>query len=204
MAPRSPSPRTSGEFHLLIEFEDAKKTYVRDLSSFLYNLELLYDFSLMITADEYIDVPFRKSLFWSGAEIRKSHQLEIDKYQKESPAWVEIKVALDMGAAAAVIASFVLYEIRNWNRNRKEEASKQKEREFIQHEYRRLMRESRRPRGDELRVERIGERTIRRLEENPEVDKIERITAWIIYDDETREDVPIDEPIPRRARRRKD
>lgn len=104
-----------------LEFEDEKKPYLLDVSTLLYDFELLHDFSLLLYAEEYRDYHFSQ-YFWrrQGRPLKDEHRLRASKIIKESPLTVELWVGI-AGVSTAAFWTIVLSieKISNWELNRK-------------------------------------------------------------------------------------
>lgn len=105
---------------LKLVFSEGKRPYLLDISSLLYDFELLHDFSLILCADDYLKYKF-SPLFWyrNRRPIKESHKVRAIKIVKESPLIVVIDVAeilLLTGALWALIQA--MEKIRNWRLNR--------------------------------------------------------------------------------------
>lgn len=76
---------------LKLVFHEEKKPYLLDISSLLYDFELLHDLCLMISAEDYSDYGFGR-YFWyrNGRPIKEYHKLRAVRIAKESPLTVEL------------------------------------------------------------------------------------------------------------------
>ena len=76
-------------------FEDGKEPYFEDITSLFHDLELLYDFSLLLYADAYDTYRFSQ-YFWfrGGKSIKAEHKLRALRIVKESPLTVELLAAM--------------------------------------------------------------------------------------------------------------
>jgi hypothetical protein len=108
------------DIKLELVFSEEKKPYLLDISSLLYDFELLHDFSLVICAEEYSEYRFSR-YFWyrNGRPIKPTHKIRASRIVKESPLTVELVLA---GITALSGAFWVLVQamekIRNWKLNK--------------------------------------------------------------------------------------
>jgi len=101
-------------------FKGAEKPYLLDISSLLYDFELLHDLSLILYFEEYKGYKFNR-YFWyrNGRSIKKDHQIRTLKIIKESPFTIELlisDIAIISGAFLAIVKAFDV--ISNWKLNR--------------------------------------------------------------------------------------
>ena len=92
-----------------------------DISSLLYDFELLHDLFLIIYADEYKYYKIA-NYFWyrKGRPIKREHRIKTLKIEEGSPLTVEIIVSLIFALSGAFWALIQAIErISNWNLNRK-------------------------------------------------------------------------------------
>lgn len=91
------------------------------VSSLLYDVELLYDFCLIIGAEEYSEYKFSQG-FWyrKGRHIKDIHKLRVVRIMKESPLSVELLIADAIGTLTALWLFIQAVEkIYNLKANRK-------------------------------------------------------------------------------------
>jgi len=101
-------------------FSEVKESYLLDISSLLYDFELLHDYSLLIRAQEYTEYKFSQR-FWyrNGRPLKRYHRLRAVKIIKESPLTVELilaGVAVSSGALWTIFQ--IAYRVVNWKLNR--------------------------------------------------------------------------------------
>jgi hypothetical protein len=102
-----------------LTFEEREETYLLDISSLLYDLELLYDLSVLVGADEYAHYRFTRG-FWyrSGRPIRDEHRLRAGAISRGSPLLLELLVPI-LGVPAAVYYMLrCLDMVRDWGPSR--------------------------------------------------------------------------------------
>ncbi|MDK2782044.1 MAG: hypothetical protein PWR13_1072 [Archaeoglobi archaeon] len=99
-----------------LTFRDEKKPYLIDISSLLYDLELLHDFSLLIYMDEYREYKFTQ-YFWyrKGRPLKSKHKIRAIRIIKESPLTIELIFG---GIAAFWGLVQAIERIMNWRLNR--------------------------------------------------------------------------------------
>lgn len=105
---------------LTLAFREEERPFLLDISSLLYDFELLHDLSLILCAEEYIDYKFSR-FFWfrNRRPIRKQHRLRASRITKESPLTVELILAgitVVSGALWALLQA--IEKIRNWSLSR--------------------------------------------------------------------------------------
>jgi hypothetical protein len=105
---------------LKLVFSEEKKPYLLDITSLLYDFELLHDFSLILWADDYSDYKFsRFFLYRNKRPIKANHKIRAVKIIKESPLIIVIEIAEILALTGALSTMLLLIEkIRNWRLNR--------------------------------------------------------------------------------------
>jgi hypothetical protein len=106
--------RTSIEVKFV--FSDEVKPFLLDISSLLYDLELLYDIAVIISLDEYADYKFTR-FFWyrNGRTIKDEYRIRTIRIIKDSPLTIE----LIFGAIEAFwLLIQAIEKIDNWRLNR--------------------------------------------------------------------------------------
>ncbi len=103
-----------------LSFEEERKPYLLDVSSLLYDFELLHDLSLLLFEKNYYDFKFSQ-YFWyrGGRPLKDEHRLRASKIIKESPLTVELllsSVAVFSGAIWVIVQA--IEKISNWKLNR--------------------------------------------------------------------------------------
>lgn len=91
-----------------------------DLSSLLYDVDLLNDCVALASIEEYHDFTFSSNFFYRNARpIKVDHKLHLDTISRNSPIIIELIVPL---AAAVLGVPWLLLQafekIRNWRLNR--------------------------------------------------------------------------------------
>lgn len=113
---------------LRLEFINDKNISLIELSSFLYDFELLYDYSIVTNLEEYEEYLYSRSTwssgffgrFWirNGRPINKEHKLIVSSLSIQSPGVLETI----MGAAAAAKALIPFVDsagkVTDWRHNR--------------------------------------------------------------------------------------
>lgn len=104
----------------LVFSEGDKKPYLLDITSLLYDFELLHDLSLILWVDDYSDYKF--SIFFmyrNGRPIKAHHRIRAVRIIKESPLIIEIEVAEIAALTGALVSLlFIIEKIQNWRLNR--------------------------------------------------------------------------------------
>jgi hypothetical protein len=152
-------------------FSEEKKPYLLDISSLLYDFELMHDYSLLISS-EYPEYRFSQRFYYrNGRPIKQHHRLRAVKLIKESPLTVELiiaGVAVSSGALWTIIQ--IIDKITNWKLDRKkkrleiEKLEMELEKIPIKKKKRKIDFEEEIFRRKEFGIERS---IIRRLETNP-------------------------------------
>lgn len=116
------------DFILRLELTEGKNISLIDLSSFLYDLELLYDFSIVTNLEEYEGYLYRYSTwssgflgrFWvrTGRPIKYEHKLIVLSLSLQSPGVLE--TLMGIAAAAKALVPFVdsAGKVADWRHNR--------------------------------------------------------------------------------------
>ncbi len=110
----------SGIIKLRLEFEDEKSPYLLDISSLLYDFELLHDFTILVSAEEYSSYRFSQ-YFWyrKGRPLRDEQKLRALKIVKESPLTIELGLSiLAISSGAIWILIQAVEKIANFKLNR--------------------------------------------------------------------------------------
>jgi len=148
-------------------FEDVKKPYLLDITSLLYDFELIHDFSLLSTAEEYSNYRFSQ-IFWyrNGRPLKPNHKLRVIRIEKLSPLTVELLIASVVVTSGALwTLAQIIEKVANWKLNRRK----------LWLEVQKLEREERERQERKDRLGNIDERgaawilgsLIGRLEKNP-------------------------------------
>jgi hypothetical protein len=106
---------------MTLVFEEEEKPYLLDISSLLYDFELLHDFSLLLCAEEYFEYHFSQ-YFWyrNGRQIKSYHKLRAARIVKQSPLTIELIMADAVAASGALwILVQIIERISNWKLDRK-------------------------------------------------------------------------------------
>lgn len=174
-------------FRMNIIFDDLKTPFLLDISSLIYDIELLYDFCLIVYSDDYADYRISNYFYYRyGRHTRREHKVRALKIIKESPLTLEVLIPLIFGFCAALWAFVQAFEkISNRKLNRKK----------LKLEIERLERENRIKLYDEEKARtemeikirqkeayRIFFNLLERLEKNPHVMKE---ISLLPYEEET-------------------
>ncbi len=120
-------------------FNEENTPYLLDISSLLYDFELLHDFSLVICSEEYSDYRFSR-YFWyrNGRPVKKQHRLRAARIIKESPLTIELIFAgITVFSGALWVMVQAIERIRDWNLN-KEKLRREVEKLRIENQLRRV------------------------------------------------------------------
>jgi len=116
------------DFLLRLKFVSDKNIYLIDFSSFLYDIELLYDYAIVTNIVDYEEYLYRRSTwtvpiwgrFWirNGRPIKSEHKLNISSLSIQSPGI--LATILGAGVAAKALKPFVdlAGEIVDWRHDR--------------------------------------------------------------------------------------
>ena len=115
---------------LIFKFSEGKPPLLRDVTNLLYDLDLAYEFGVLLTEREYRKFKFSQ-YFWfrKGRPISDEHRLQADRIALQSP--------LDLGVVAASLGGIwillqIIERVQNWSMAR----------EKLQLEVEKLRRES--------------------------------------------------------------
>ena len=150
---------------LKLVFSEEKQPYLLDISSLLYDFELLHDFSLILFAEDYSKYRF-SPFFWyrNRRPIKASHKVRAVKIVKESPFTIVIEIAAIAALSGALWGLIQAAEkVRNWRLNREK---RELEIEKLKLETKK-MRIELEQKAQEREASRILYSLIRRLESNP-------------------------------------
>jgi hypothetical protein len=150
---------------LKLVFDEKEKPYLLDISSLLYDFELLHDFSLMLYAEEYSGYRFSR-FFWyrNRRPIKANHKVRAVKIVKESPLTIVIEVSAIFALCGALWALIQAAEkVRNWKLNT-EKLKLEAEKLKLETEKLRIELEQE---AQEREATKILFSLIRRLESNP-------------------------------------
>jgi hypothetical protein len=112
--------RTLTQARLRLVFSEEERPLLLNISSLLYDFELLHDFSLLICAEDYSDYRFSRN-FWyrTGRPIKIEHRLRAAKIVKESPLTVELIIAaVPVATGALWVLLQAIEKVQNWRLNR--------------------------------------------------------------------------------------
>jgi hypothetical protein len=105
---------------LRLEFHEDDCPFLLDISSLLYDFELLHDFSLILCVEDYSHYGFSR-FFWyrNGRPIKREHKLRAARIVKESPLTIELILAsVSISSGALWILLQAIEKIQNWKLNR--------------------------------------------------------------------------------------
>lgn len=102
---------------LKLQFFENKEPFLLDITSLLYDFELLYDLVTILTYPDYSGYPLTR-YFWyrKGRATKPEHKIRTLRIIKESPLIIEIILG-GVGAFWALIQA--LEKVGNWRLNRK-------------------------------------------------------------------------------------
>jgi hypothetical protein len=173
-------PRDRSVF-LTLRFADVDRPALGDVSSFLYDLELLHDLYAIVLSDHYYQFGFSR-FFWyrKGRKIRPEDKIREVRISNESPLQLVVEIVVGGIAVASGVAYLVLRNLQTIAsiRRTNQEIRHQEDLHPLEMEEQRLRIEQLRRLGriDERRVEQmmsqrgateIREQVERRLVENP-------------------------------------
>ncbi|MEK7994631.1 MAG: hypothetical protein AAB403_12575 [Planctomycetota bacterium] len=100
----------------VLTFEEKQTPFLLDLSSLLYDLELLHDLGVMLWYERYARLSFSR-YFWyrNGRPLRPEHRLRARRVELRSPLLLEIIFGT---AAAAWTFTQMAEKVSNWRVNR--------------------------------------------------------------------------------------
>ncbi|MDO8532063.1 MAG: hypothetical protein Q7T26_07840 [Dehalococcoidia bacterium] len=76
---------------LRITFDTGKEPYLLDISSFLYDLELLHDYLVMVLDEDYSRYKFSQYFYYrKGRRLKEIQRLRLAKITKASPLTIEL------------------------------------------------------------------------------------------------------------------
>lgn len=92
-------------FKLDFTFKDRGIFQLLDLSSFLYDIELMHDLTLLTLGDEYKQYKFNR-YFWyrNGRPIKNEHKIILSEIQEYSPLKLKIIVGLTFALSGSLWA----------------------------------------------------------------------------------------------------
>jgi len=105
---------------LKLVFSEESRPLLLDISSLLYDFELLHDFSLILCAEDYSNYTFSR-LFWfrNGRPIITDHRVRVARIVKESPLIIELVLAgISVGSGALWVLLQATEKIQNWRLSR--------------------------------------------------------------------------------------
>lgn len=115
-----PRPSDFGYFQIAVRGEEGDYPALVDISSFLYDLNLLYEFSRLIVDPKYEGYKFsRFSGYRNAKRVLPDDRLEIESLRVESPiALIAIVIATPVAAAALWALTQTFEKIANFPINR--------------------------------------------------------------------------------------
>lgn len=106
---------------LKLVFNEYERPYLSDITSLLYDFELLHDFSLLLCADDYSNYRFNR-LFWyrHGRPIKMDHKIRTVKIVKSSPLEIIVELSRIFYACGAFLTLILIMgKIQSWRLSRK-------------------------------------------------------------------------------------
>jgi hypothetical protein len=115
-----PRPNDFGFFRISLRGNEGDYPSLVEISSFLYDFNLLYEFSRMVVDPEYQGYKFsRYSGYRNAKRVSPDDQLEIESLRVESPiALIAVAVAVPAAAAALWAVVQTIEKIANFGVNR--------------------------------------------------------------------------------------
>ena len=112
-------PKFDGSISWRFRFEDRPGVCLLDLSSLLYDINLLYDAIVLSLFPKYEDYKFSE-YFWyrRGRPIEQNHRLMLKRIRSDSP--IELVTVITAAAASVGVLWALLQaieKIQNWNLN---------------------------------------------------------------------------------------
>ena len=96
-------------------FSEEKEPFLLDVTSLLYDFELMHDLVLLVYSKEYSEYVFTNRFYYrTGRPLEKQHRLRAVKIVKKSPLIIEVSMAV--GALWAFIQA--IEKISNWKINK--------------------------------------------------------------------------------------
>ncbi len=75
-------------------FSETEVSYLRDISSLLYDLELIHDLMILAIVEDYYTYRFTHYFYYrKGRPVKPIHRIRVAKIIKESPLTIELAVA---------------------------------------------------------------------------------------------------------------
>jgi hypothetical protein len=154
---------------LTLEFSEERNPFLLDITSLLYDIELAYDFCVLLTENEYRRYNF-SGFFWfrNGRPLRNEHRLRIARIVKQSPLILEVVIP-SLAALWALLQ--IIEKVRNWNLSHEKlqlEVEKlRREREIDREGTRELYAKQLSQLAEKRDATTIEERLTKRLSENP-------------------------------------
>lgn len=105
---------------MIMTFHEEDTPFLLDVSSLLYDFELLHDLSLILCREDYRDYRFSRYFFYrNGRPIKKDHKVRVARIVKESPITVElILTGVSLSSGALWVLLQAIEKIQNWRLNR--------------------------------------------------------------------------------------
>lgn len=153
------------DIRLRLVFSEKEKPYLLDISSLLYDFELLHDFSLILCMEDYIGYKLSR-FFWyrNGRPIRADHKIRAVKIVKDSPFTVELALAaIPVISGAFWLLVQAMEKVHNWKLNR-EKLRQEVEKLRIEKEIKRIELEQK---IQERQASAILSSLVERFESNP-------------------------------------
>lgn len=79
---------------MTLVFSETEVSFLRDISSLLYDLELIHDLMILAFVEDYCGYRFTNVFYFrKGRPVKPSHRIRVGKIIKESPLTIELAVA---------------------------------------------------------------------------------------------------------------
>lgn len=91
---------------MTLVFSETEVSFLRDISSLFYDLELLHDLMILANVEDYWRYRFTNAFYYrTGRPVQPIHRMRVGKIVKESPLTIEL-VAATIGAFLVLIQAF--------------------------------------------------------------------------------------------------
>ncbi len=174
--------RRKNHFKIALRFKEQELPFLQDISSLLYDIELLHDLFLLTNLDEYENYAFSQ-YFWyrHGRPISKNHKIRTARIIQGSPLTLEM---IWGGVEAVLFLLMSINLLRNWRLDN--EIKKRKlEKLGIEIEKEKLEVELLRSRLDEREASNFYQSILNRLDSSPFILEGIEITIDDTDEDET-------------------
>lgn len=102
--------------NLRLVFKGVEELYIKDLSYFLYNFQLLFEFAVLNDSEEYKKREIT-TFFWKGKNLRREHQMRISHIQYESPLILGVILPIITGVGSLITIVETIWNFRLKRKN---------------------------------------------------------------------------------------